>query len=83
MTVDYFRSDYSRIYKLDGSLYKQFEINNRETATQGPRSDGGCTLVVDIKGGGIQLDTASQTADSCQILTQFAKGVVPTLPAGS
>lgn len=69
--------------KFNSALYKQFEIDNRVAATQGPRSDGMCTLVVNIKDGGIRLDTLSQKIDPCQILTDFGNAVVPHLPPGS
>lgn len=79
MTVDYFQHDYSKAEKFDSALYRQFKIDNRAAATQGPRLDGMCTLVVDIKDGGIRLDTLSQKIDPCQLLMDFANAIAPHL----
>lgn len=82
MTVDYYRDKYWPTHYSDKSLYKEFNIDGRAVATQGGGSSTNCTLLMNIKGGALMLDTANDKTDPCRVLTTFAADVAPLLPAG-
>ncbi|AYF75504.1 hypothetical protein D7D52_18445 [Nocardia yunnanensis] len=80
MTTEYYR------YFHGGKSVQQTTIGGRAAVVDGPLSERvgqGCTVLVDIKGGGLRFDVASSVQDPCTYLVDFAGKVVPILPAAA